>query len=260
MKKNIVTPKLLSGLAVVGVLVTIFVVAKETPKANKAYKDEFNEEDYPSEERTLKVSARKIARVAWQYKGTILAGSATIGFIIGAQKLNDKELVAAAATIGYLATNRDRAEKWIADEVNEDAYPNYFHEKVYMEDLDFSPDKNSLKLLPIEDTGNGHDLFRETYTGRWFWSNPDAVYQAARRVEDRLDQGELLSYNDVYNEFGLLSTIHGKTIGLNRKLMEISDYSDGIFYFNNIHTEGHVPYTRIDIEPGCLPCSLFRDV
>lgn len=254
--KKIVTPKLLSGLAVVGVFVTIFVVAKETPKANQVIKDEFNEDDYPSEERTFKETAKKVAKIAWQYKGTALAASATIGFIIGAQKLNEKELMAATATIGYLAANRDRAEQWIAEAPDTDMYANYHHEKVHKENLDISLDKKSLKLLPIEDTGNGHDLFRETYTGRWFWSNPDAVYQAARRIEDRLDQGEILSYNDVYNEFGLLSTTHGGTIGLNRKLM---DFTDDIFYFVHINNEGEVPYTRIDLEPACFPCAWYQD-
>lgn len=244
MKK--INPKILVGLACVGVGVTAYFAIKETKKIPEEEKQPEVEEPKIPEK-----LAKDIYKFAWQYKGTIISAGVTIGCILGAEKINEKDLAAATATIGFLAANRDKAEKFLAGYKDSDGFANYFHEKVHEEHREI----DNSKLLPIEETGNGKELFRETYTGRWFRSNLDAVHQAIRRIEDRLDNGEILSYNDVYDEFGLAKTMHGGTIGLNREYMS---FVNDIFFLNEMDVPGFEKYTRIDLEPACFPCNWYR--
>ena len=84
------------------------MAAKESPKAMEAIKKE--PEEPVADNDKLKVSAMKIASVAWEFKGTIVVSGLTIACIIGSHKLSMKEIAALTATCGYLATNRDKLE------------------------------------------------------------------------------------------------------------------------------------------------------
>lgn len=250
-----INAKTLTGAAVIGVFVTAIFVAKETPKAKEAFEEEFK--DYTPDKQTLKVSAQKIARVAWQYKGAIISGVTTIGCIVGAQKLNTEEILKLTATVGYLAANRDKAEQYILDHDDEDAYGNYEYDKNTDPNLRNFPGKEKGRKLPVEDTGLGDTLFRETYTGRWFISDMDSVEQAIVRIQARLDSGCVLSLNDIYNEFGLEKTMFGNTVGINPKLLPfVNDMMD----ISKVTDPEHGVYYRISIEPACYPCSMYRAV
>ena len=198
--KDLLNAKLLTGVAVIGVGATIFFAVRETKKAVAA-------EPMPKDQPVYKTAYK----FAWMYKGTILSAAVTVGSIIGAQKLNEKQIAMMSATIGYLAANRDKAEQFIAANGAPEVVEAYQEEKN-------CPTEKISKTLPIEETGNGNVLFREMYTGRWFRSNLDAVEQAIVRFKDRFDNGATLCMNDFYQELGLMGTTHGCTIGWNPDL------------------------------------------
>lgn len=237
--KDLLNAKLLTGVAVIGVGATIFFAVRETKKAVAA-------EPMPKDQPVYKTAYK----FAWMYKGTILSAAVTVGSIIGAQKLNEKQIAMMSATIGYLAANRDKAEQWI--EHGDQLAPTY-------EELKNPPGELIAKTLPIEETGNGKTLFRETYTGRWFYSNLDAVEQAICRFKDRFDQGAHLSLNDFYSELALMETMHGVTVGWNPDLSSTRLITIQIIPTNYVDKYGEVHnYYMIEIGPSDCPYNYYR--
>ena len=240
--KDLLNPKLLTGVAVIGVGATIFFAVRETKKAVAA-------EPMPKDQPVYKTAYK----FAWMYKGTILSAAVTVGSIIGAQKLNEKQIAMMSATIGYLAANRDKAEQWIEGcDCDGDQYANYELEKN-------CPAENIVKTLPVEETGNGKELFRELYTGRWFYSNLDAVEQGIRRFKDRFDQGAHLSLNDFYSELALLDTMHGVTVGWNPDLSSTRLLTIEIIPAKYVDKLGELhEYYAIEIGPSDCPYNYYR--
>ena len=240
--KDLLNPKLLTGVAVIGVGATIFFAVRETKKAVAA-------EPMPKDQPVYKTAYK----FAWMYTGTILSAAVTVGSIIGAQKLNEKQIAMMSATIGYLAANRDKAQAWI-DKTDPDGecYQAYQYAKN-------PPGEHIAKTLPIEETGNGKTLFRETYTGRWFYSNLDAVEQAICRFKDRFDQGDHLSLNDFYSELALMETMHGVTVGWNPDLSATRLLTIQIIPTNYVDKWGEVHnYYMIEIGPSDCPYNYYR--
>lgn len=237
--KNLLNAKLLTGVAVLGVGATIFFAVRETKKAVAA-------EPIPKDQPVYKTAYK----FAWMYKGTILSAAVTVGSIIGAQKLNEKQIAMMSATIGYLAANRDKAEKWI--EHGDQLAPTY-------EEWKNPPVEKIAKDLPIEETGNGNILFRETYTGRWFHSNLDAVEQGILQFKDRFDNGTTLSLNDFYSHLALIGTMFGVTVGWNPNLSSTRILGIDIHEAEYVDKYGEVHrYYRIDFNPNDYPYNYYR--
>lgn len=232
--KKIFTPKLFTGLAVVGVGVTVFLAVKETRKV-------VQEESVPEaiaevvdDVKDIKPSLNKIADVAWHYKGTIISSAATILCIMASHKLSTKEIAALTATCGYLAANRDALEKEIVklpggkealERVRKE-----IAEKGAQKALDNEEKepKSKWKYQSVEDTGNGNLLCYDCWSGRYFRSSLDAVEQAQARFNDMRDSdgfsiqernGDIseypaaLSVNELFDEYGLERTQLGLQYG-----------------------------------------------
>jgi len=235
--KDLLNAKLLTGVAVLGVGATIFFAVRETKKAVAA-------EPMPKDQPVYKTAYK----FAWMYKGTILSAAVTVGSIIGAQKLNEKQIAMMSATIGYLAANRDKAEQWI-----ENGNPPLY------DDVKNPPVEKITKSLPIEETGNGNILFRETYTGRWFHSNLDAVEQGILQFKDRFDNGATLSLNDFYSHLALIGTMFGVTVGWNPNLSSTRILGIDINEAEYVDKYGEVhQYYRIDFNPNDYPYNYYR--
>ena len=236
--KKIFTPKVLTGMAVVGVVVTAVVAVHE---AKEAQKEATNEKlvkanmkiDDEEEETGAKAIITKGVNTAWQYKGTIAVGTATIGCIIASHKLSMKEIAALTATCGYLAKNRDKLETEIkklpgGEEALKVVKKELMEEQV-VKALDEEPKfKKPWVFQSVEDTGNGDLLCYDMWGGRLFRSSLDAVEQAQARFNDMRDEdgfdcqltnGDYKSYpaslsmNDLYNEYGMLRTQLGHQYG-----------------------------------------------
>lgn len=229
--KKIFTPKVLTGVAVVGVVATAIFAAKETPKAKENWETE--PEGPVAEKDALKVSAMKVASVAWDYKGTIVVAGITIGCIIGSHKLSMKEIAALTASCGYLAANRDMLEKEIRKLPGGEEALKHVKQEVLEKRAEEATDKEPIFKKPwayqsVEDTGNGDLLCMEAWSGRLFRSSLDAVEQAQARFNDMRDEdgfdcqvanGDYQSYpaalsmNDLYDEYGIERTQLGHDFG-----------------------------------------------
>lgn len=227
--KKIFTPKVLTGMAVVGVVATAVVAIHEAKKEAKEEPREEAEETV----KDAKAIITKGVNKAWRYKGTIAVGTATIGCIIASHKLSMKEIAALTATCGYLAKNRDKLETEIKKLPGGEEALKVVKKELIEEHVEKATDAEPIFKKPwqyqnVEDTGNGDLLCIEAWSGRLFRSSLDAVEQAQARFNDMRDEdgfdcqltnGDYKSYpaalsmNDLYNEYGIERTQLGHDFG-----------------------------------------------
>ena len=226
--KKYLTPKLFTGLAIVGVGATVYFAVKETKAAEKE-KENVEESGQPEvsvEEENcdtaLKQNISRMVETAFRYKGTIIASSITVSFILASHKLSAKEIAALTATCGYLATNRDKLESEIKKlPGGEEALKAVKKEMAIKgaEQLKTEEKKVGMwKYQTIEETGNGKLLCYDHWSGRYFRSSLDAVEQAQRRINDMIEDADPdileIDPNDVFDEYNLERTQLGSIFKL----------------------------------------------
>lgn len=235
--KKYLTPKLFTGLAIVGVGATVYFAVKETKEVEKE-KEHVEESGQPEasvEEKdgdtALKQNISRVVETAFRYKGTIISSSLTVSFILASHKLSAKEIAALTATCGYLATNRDKLETEIrklpGGEEALKAVKAEMAAKKAEEAADKEEPKKVWRYQCVEDTGNGDLLCLEGWSGRLFRSSLDAVEQAQARFNDYRDEsfdiqapsGDIesfpaaLSMNELFDEYGMERTQLGHEFG-----------------------------------------------
>ena len=194
--KKYLTPKLFTGLAIVGVGATVYFAVKETKDATvrkeELVEQEKTEPEDGSSSQTevegedskarIKETAGRVAETLWTYKFTGTSALCTILFILASHKLSAKEIAALTATCGYLATNRDKLETEIKKlPGGEEALKAVKKEVVAKRTKDILDEENGHKKgdfwrhQSVEWTGNGDLLCYDHFTGRYFRSNEDAV-------------------------------------------------------------------------------------
>ena len=195
--KKYLTPKLFTGLAIVGVGTTVYFAVKET-KAVEKEKEHVEESGQPevgveeeNGDTTLKQNISRVVETAFRYKGTIITSSLTVSFILASHKLSAKEIAALTATCGYLASNRDKLESEIKKlPGGEEALKAVKKEVVATRTKDILDEENGHKKgdfwrhQSVEWTGNGDLLCYDHFTGRYFRSNEDAVREGISMWND----------------------------------------------------------------------------
>ena len=195
--KKYLTPKLFTGLAIVGVGATVYFAVRET-KAVEKEKEHVEESGQPevgveeeNGDTTLKQNISRVVETAFRYKGTIITSSLTVSFILASHKLSAKEIAALTATCGYLASNRDKLESEIKKlPGGEEALKAVKKEVVATRTKDILDEENGHKKgdfwrhQSVEWTGNGDLLCYDHFTGRYFRSNEDAVREGISMWND----------------------------------------------------------------------------
>lgn len=242
--KKYLTPKLFTGLAIVGVGATVYFAVKETKDAVRKEERVEQEKTEPGDgsgsqtevegedsKARIKETAGRVAETLWTYKFTGTSALCTILFILASHKLSAKEIAALTATCGYLATNRDKLETEIrklpGGEEALKAVKAEMAAKKAEEAADKEEPKKIWRYQCVEDTGNGDLLCLEGWSGRLFRSSLDAVEQAQARFNDYRDEsfdiqapsGDIesfpaaLSMNELFDEYGMERTQLGHEFG-----------------------------------------------
>lgn len=184
--------------------------------------------------------AGKSEEKGWRkFIAPVLSGAATIGCIIASNRVSAGAYAGLVATTGYLAAHRNDLKKKVE--------PDPEHE------WDF------LELPPAaEETGNGHILCLEGYSGRWFYSEPDVVDDALIKFNHVYEaNGHYASMNDLYECLDIQETHFGYDFGWSGENTGSPDYIT--FETNFVELKG-VPVYVIDLAPSCYPWEGFYEI
>jgi hypothetical protein len=193
-------PSILSGIAITGVIGTAVLAVRATPKA-LAELEVLEDVDPP----TVK---EKVA-VTWKlYIPAALTGAATIACIVGVNAIGARRNVALVGAYTLVDTAfRDYKEK-----VLEEIGPNKeqkVREAVAQERIESNPASTAQVLI----TRGGEMLCFDSFTGRYFMSDIEAIRKAMNDVNASIFANMYAPHNEFYELLGLEQVVVGDEVG-----------------------------------------------
>ena len=218
------SPEILTGFGIAGMLTTVVLAVKATPKAMELIEEEkerLNEElqlqakrlhrdEYEPVEELTKLETIK---VAWKpYIPAIVTGAVSTACLIGASATNYKRNTALAVAYQATATTLAEYKEQVIETIGEKK-ERTIREKVAQKKLDKNPEVTKEVII----TGSGEVLFVEPVSMRCFTSDIEKVRKAFNDLNYRMVVGmeEYISLSELYDEIGLPRTSVSDDIGWN---------------------------------------------
>ena len=206
----------LSLLGILGVGGTAYVAVKCSKKA---------EEKTETKEKIL------------AYAPAIVAGVGTSAAILGSHYVSRQEIMALTATCTYLASNREKIEAKVREKFGADKLVETKKEIALAGTPWDNVEWNG--KVTIENTGTGRERFLDWFGGRQFYSSYENVMKGIKKLNYRFHNGEYVSYNDLYEEWGISKTQLGETFGWPAN----EDYID-------YDIDNPIPFDIVHLNPG----------
>ena len=241
------SPVILTGLAATGVVSSIVLAIKATPKAIAIMDDEVYrryEEDqvkgseqnrkemsfpewlgidtdtYTWQDTTNLLTKKEIIKYTWKcYIPTVAVGAVTIACIIGAHNVHLRRNAALASLYSLTESAFKEYQAKIVETIGK-------NKELKVRD-NISEDK--IKHNPTGDaeiffTGKGETLCYDVMSGRYFKTDIDKVRRAQNDLNRRLMSEMFISLNELYDELGLAHIRLGEEMGWNidKSLIDIS--------------------------------------
>src|SRR5574344_625063 len=199
------SPEILTGIGIAGMVTTIVMAVKATPKALILIEEKKNEEGLDS------LTPIETVKASWQcYIPSAIVGTVSIFCLIGASSANLRRNTALAtaytlsesALKGYqgkvVETIGDKKEQFVRDSIAKDKL-----------------DENPVTTREVIITEKGNTLCYDTISGRYFKSDIDKLKKAMNELNRNMLDEMFISLNDFYYEIGLSNTKLGDDLGWN---------------------------------------------
>lgn len=219
MKKR--SPEILTGIGIAGMVTTVVLAVKATPKAMELIEEEkkfkekeaheggiFSKED---EGYAFNLTPIETVKAAWKpYIPAAVTGVASVACLIGANSVHVRRN-AALATAYQLSTTAlaDYREK-VVETIGEKKETT-IRDKVAKKQIEENPPETSTIIM----TGKGNTLIYDSHSDRYFRSDIDKIRNAVLTLNEKMINGSemFVSLNDFYDEIGLKHTDTGDMIG-----------------------------------------------
>lgn len=203
------SPTILTTLSVTGTLATAYLTGKATLKANKILNEAQNERD-PFED-DYKLELREKVTLVWK-EFVPAAGIAvvTIACMVAANRIGARR-VAALATAYTIAekaavTYKDKVIETIGKKKEEGVRTAIAQDEI---------DRHPISRETVYVEGGGGDLFRDSWSGRYFNSTVARLEKAANQINSTLNSDFSATLSDFYDLVGLDRTDESDMIGWN---------------------------------------------
>lgn len=210
------SPEILTGIGIAGMVTTVVLAVKATPKAMELIEDAETEK-YETHAHDDGSTGREVltpietVKVAWKpYIPAAVTGVASIVCLIGANSVHARRNAAlySAYKISTTALNeyRDKVVETIGEKKEAQV-----RDKINKDKLEKNPSSNSTIIM----TGGGETLCYDAHSDRYFKSDVDKIKRAVFDLNDRMQKGMemCISLNEFYDEIGLKHTDIGDSIG-----------------------------------------------
>lgn len=237
------SPIILTGLGVAGVIGTTILAIKVTPKAKdildkekeklveeKATEISRNvpdneyksmEDIYYEAEDSVKISKKDIIKMTWKlYVPVALSAASSIACIIGSHAISSKRNAALASLYSLsTAALKEYKDEMLNLEGGKEKVKT-IQEKLSQKKVDEKSNNDKKPIAESENeiisTGNGDVLCMESITGRLFKSDKESIRMAVNDLmEDLINSGTVISFNDWTQLLGLRNTSMGDFLGWN---------------------------------------------
>lgn len=215
------SPEILTGIGIAGMVTTVVLAVKATPKAMELIEEEkkfkekeaheggiFTKED---EKYAFNLTPIETVKAAWKpYIPAAVTGVASIACLIGANSVHARRNAAlySAYKISTTALNeyRDKVVETIGEKKEAQV-----RDKVNKDKLEKNPASSNTVIM----TGGGETLCYDAHSDRYFKSDVDRIKRAVFDLNDRMQKGMemYISLNEFYDAIGLKHINIGDSIG-----------------------------------------------
>lgn len=208
------SPTILTAFGVTGLITTVVLAVKATPKALYIM-----DREYYSRESIEPLTKIEIIKLTWQcYIPTFLSGGMTIGCIIASNHINLRRNAALLSLYTITTESLKEYQDQVVELLGKNKESN-LRDEISQKKLDKDPLDNKQVII----TGNGETLFYDSLSGRYFKSDIELL---RRRINDfnATLLGELYqTLNEWYDIIQLEGTNMGRDVGweANDGLLEI---------------------------------------
>lgn len=215
------SPAILTGMAVVGVIGSVYFTGDATIKAVRLVDEKNKNREEP-------LTKTEVVKICWKLyvPATISAGEAII-CAIGANSINAKRNVALASAYA-LSTDALKAYKNKTEEVVGKTKMQKIRDEIFKEKVEKDSPENKTIIM----TGKGNVLCCESLSSQYFRSTVEGIDSAINRANEELLNEGYISLNGVYDYLGLKSTKLGETVG-----WEASDGLITVSYASDLSNE-----------------------
>lgn len=212
------SPTILTALGVAGVVSTVIMAVKATPKALEAIEQEqtFRSEEL-SDDRPLDIPG--VIEATWRlYLPATIMGVTTIACIVGANHISLRRNAALVSLLSLAETAAREYHEKVVEQIGEKKAEK-INEEIAQKHLDEHPVKDQTMIF----TGNGNYLCFDDFSKRYFRSDVEAIRRSENRFNQRLLRDGWLGINEFYYELGLEPIELGDEFGwiAERSLLEI---------------------------------------
>lgn len=212
------SPTILTALGVGGLITTVILAVKATPKALEAleYEKEFRSTEY-GEDRDLE--PLEVVETTWRfYIPTAAMGLVTIGCIIGSNHISLRRNAALASLFSITETTLREYQEKVKEQIGEKKEEK-IREEIAQDRIDKNPKDEKTVIL----TGNGQYLCFDSFSSRYFRSDIESLRKAENQFNQKLLREGWLGINEFYYDIGLEPIELGDEFGwiAERSLLEM---------------------------------------
>ena len=197
------SPQILTGIGIAGMITTVVLAVKATPKALELIEDRKEELD------AGKLTVVDTVKAAWKpYVPAVVTGVLSTVCIIGGNAIGTRRTAALAAAYKISETALHEYKDAIVETAGEEKAKEV-KEKVAQNKLD----KNPVVEKQIIVTNKGTFLCYDSLSGRYFQSDIETIRKAQNDINDYLFSEDYASLNMFYDFLGLEHTRLGAELG-----------------------------------------------
>lgn len=236
------SPEILTGIGIAGMISTVVMAVKATPKALKHMEEERTyrlvhntHDDDENYEGLVKVDdsgngdyghyrlpAKDVIKIAWKpYVPALITMTASIVCLIGASSVNSRRNTALATAYSLSETALREYKTKVIETIGEKK-ERTVRDAIAKDKVDSAPITTKEVII----TTGGDTLCYEIQSGRYFKSDTESIRKAVNKLNHRLLTEMFISLNDFYYEIGLEPIKSGDDLGwhVDKGLIEI-DFS-----------------------------------
>lgn len=199
------SPEILTGIGIAGMVTTTVLAVRATPKALELINDKKNELE------TEKLPAVETVKTTWKcYIPAIATGVLSISCLVGASATNLKRNAALATAYKLSETALNEYKEAVIETVGEKKMQNV-RDKVAEKRIEKNPVSKSDVIM----TDKGSTLCFDSLSGRYFYSDIDALKKAENELNRNIINNMYQSLNDFYDLVGIEYSRMGDELGWN---------------------------------------------
>ena len=218
-------PTILIGVGVAGVVTTIVLAIRATPKAielldeerarrfdiamKEAHANGEDLEDVP--ENVMQLGAKTYFMLLWRpYLPVAISGGLTITSIIASHVISEKRMAVLAGLVSSSEALLAKYQEKVVEQIGENK-ERAIRDAIAEDDVRKAPPI----MEHVQETKYGpeRDVFKDLRTGRYFWFDIERLRSVENDVLALLNAGERVTLNEFYDMLGLGPVEDGEMLG-----------------------------------------------